>query len=285
VLVEKCAGSDFELSFPIPPQYYVGLPSAGDVSPQSAGGKAGGASNNLSMASPVGTNDTSEQDSVSETNTVVSFSENPVQSSDSDTIGESSGGWLITDFLKRSGYKAPHVATAGIASVYPFSFAPRVTVSSGRLPVDFLFDYTDYFSNIFAFFAGTLNITVFASSLENNSSNLVATLYPECEDVFLIDRSGIPLVRGTGTTVVNTRVNGAVTLNAPWYNNIPFSPVHTSITSSDVVDRINKPIYSYSLFYSDNIDIYRSCNDDFEFNFLVGVPLLYPTNTTTTPSP
>jgi hypothetical protein len=151
-------------------------------------------------------------------------------------------------------------------------------VDFNGLEVDGVVDYISVFSQIFRFFAGSVDMTIVPlAQLGNNTVMTVALANDYIGDRFLtnaITKDDVNTLSYAPTNVINTRVDAAPTFTTPFY-----VPYLFSITGM-VVDQTNisiggySPTFGYSVNFPDACNVYRAAGSDFQYASMIGVPAL-----------
>jgi hypothetical protein len=211
----------------------------------------------------------------------------------------------IKNLLARAGtYYLGDVTNMNIAyTIAPFDFqAPR---TKANLDTPFPFDYIDFFSYIYAFYRGGIRLSMdpgMSGAYQNLS--FVAKMRSTLNNYYPL--TDIP--RGTSSTfdalpkqflyspfstqVMKPGIEGMMDLEAPFYSLSHVTPVLVQEQTQNQVEESNYPFPIVTIYPSGEAKnltarmqptFYRSCADDFCFQYLLGPPQVHFINYTIIP--
>nr|URG14376.1 MAG: capsid protein [Picornaviridae sp.] len=213
----------------------------------------------------------------------------------------------IKNLMGRFGtfYAADSVATIDKAiNVAPFDFQKPVTAAT--FSTAFPFDYIDFFSYLFGFYRGGVRLTMDPGydGFHTNTTTHVKmrsslnTYYPNGD----IPRGEIvatstftrqSLLYPFATQVVKPSIEGTIDVEVPYYSLSHVTPVLVKEQTQDQVEESNYPfpIVTFLQYGAPTSPlanylptIFRSCADDFRFQYMLGPPQVHFTQYSTIPA-
>jgi hypothetical protein len=216
----------------------------------------------------------------------------------------------IKNLLARAGtfHVGSQTLSSTVYDIAPFDFqAPR---NANTLDDPFFFDYIDYYSYLFGFYRGGVRITI-DPGFTGLASNMTCVLkmtsslnnyYPFGDISRASTRlfSNVPkqfLYSPFSTQVVKPSIEGTIEVEIPYYSLSHVTPVLVREQTQDQVEESNYPFPLLTYYISGSAigntagsgnmtpTFYRSCADDFRFQYMLGPPQVHFINYYDTRSP
>lgn len=189
----------------------------------------------------------------------------------------------LRQLLKRASAVSTFAST-GSMILAPFN--PNLNYS--RLATDSLItqkmSYLDYFSNIFAFWRGAVNIKLVPTVFATTRARVEAILslsdpghsipFPSLSTIADIS---VPIHNNKGLNpvqVVFQDIEGCIDLMCPYYSEVHMSPVSDYTFRDGNIELCMQPPYLVSAtnLVTGSYDIYRSATDAYQLGYLIGTP-------------
>jgi len=182
-------------------------------------------------------------------------------------------------------YGSTSAATSTVLQICPFDFQSPLSTTSNNIKN---FDFLDYFSYLYGWYAGGVNVSLYNLSTAVNRYYEVRMLpglnyyYPtnfsrvsflSTDDATLYDNTlaQLPLP----TQVIKSDLEGMVNLMVPYYNRVQITPVLTKEQTQNLTEQGSYPtpiVYVKTPSNSSNYRVFRSATDSFQFYYLLGPP-------------
>jgi len=183
--------------------------------------------------------------------------------------------------------------TTSIVRVSPFDFqSPLTTVNANVIN----FDYIDFFSYLYGWYAGGVNLSMFEPS-QTPSNYYEARMLPSnngfypssFERAVNLDTTAATTFDSTlgllpyPTQIIRSSLEGMSHLMIPYYNRVQITPCMTANQTANLVEEGSYPapiVYLKGSASIPSLRVFRSATDSFQFYYLLGPPQVTMLNNT-----